>query len=96
MKVRECLEKYYPVLCSTCRNLEQVIYDSKTCEDILNDIIISAIRKYADKDMDEEELFQNIKKQFLLELKFSWKRRGAEKLVYFENLNFIDKGEAND
>ncbi|MBO7323315.1 MAG: hypothetical protein J6U51_07020 [Bacteroidales bacterium] len=75
--------------------MEQTIYDSKTCEDILNDCIISSMRKYADKEVDEETLYQDVKKHFLTELKFSWKRRGAEKLLFVENINVFDRGDTD-
>lgn len=92
MEIRECLEKYYDELCDKCRNIDQVIYDSKTCEDILNNTVITAIKKYDGKDAPEEELFEYIKKSFLTLVKFSWKRRGMEKILFTDNLNVYDKG----
>ena len=94
MTIEECLNKYYGMLCSNCRNIEQVIYDSKTCEDILNDCCIHAFKKFENVDIDEEQLYQEVKKMFLMEMKFSWKRRASEKIIFLENLNnFNDRTE---
>ena len=90
MKIEEGVSKYYDKLCSKCNNLDAVIYDSFTCQDILNETMIMAMKRFGSKDASEEEIYEYLKKIFFTELKFGFKRRRGEKLLFTDNLSIFE------
>ena len=90
MKIEEGVSKYYEKLCSKCNNLEAVVYDSLTCEDILHEAMIMAMKRFGNRDATEDEIFEYLKKIFFTELKFSWKRRNSERLIFTDNISTFE------
>lgn len=86
MKINDIISKHYCELLAMCTNRDTPIYDSKTSEDILNDCTITTINHFRDRDITEEEGFNYYKKTFLMEAKFSYKRKNS-RIIYTDNLN---------
>lgn len=85
MKISEIISKYYDILHKEV-NGELVISQSRTTEDILQDVCITALRKYKDQDITEEEGLNYLKKTLFTEKHFSWNRKKGEILVYTNEL----------
>lgn len=89
MKISEIISKYYDTLHKEV-NGELVISQSRTTEDILQDVCITALRKYKNIDIAEEEGLAYLKKTLFTEKHFSWNRKKGEILVYTDTLPDIE------
>lgn len=85
MTIADVISKYYDVLHKEV-NGELVISQGRTTEDILQDVCITALRKYQDRDITEEEGLGYIKKTLFTEMHFSWNRKKGEILVFTDVL----------
>ena len=85
MLISDIIEKHYDTLKKEV-NGEKVISHSKTSEDILQDVCLTALRKYKDTDISEEEGLSYLKKTLFTEKHFSWNRKKTDILVYMENI----------
>ena len=89
MSIYDVIEKYFTILQKEV-NGELVISQSRTTEDILQDVCLTAIRKYKDQDITEEEGLHYLKKTLYTEKHFSWNRKKNEILVYTDTLPDIE------
>lgn len=85
MTINDIISKHYKTLHNDV-NGELVISQGRTTEDILQDVCLTAIRKYKDSDITEEEGLAYLKKTLFTEKHFSWNRKKNEILVYVGNL----------
>lgn len=89
MKISDVISKYYNTLHKEVDG-ELVISQSRTTEDILQDVCITALRKYKNMDITEEEGLAYLKKTLYTEKHFSWNRKKNEILVYTDTLPDIE------
>ena len=85
MTISDIITKHYDTLKKEV-NGEKVISHSKTSEDILQDVCLTALRKYKNTDISEEEGLTYLKKTLFTEKHFSWNRKKTDILVYMENI----------
>ena len=85
MTISDIIEKHYDTLKKEV-NGEKVISHSKTSEDILQDVCLTALRKYKNTDISEEEGLSYLKKTLFTEKHFSWNRKKTDILVYMDNI----------
>ena len=85
MLISEIINRHYDTLKKEV-NGELVISHSKTSEDILQDVCLTALRKYKNTDISEEEGLSYLKKTLFTEKHFSWNRKKTDILVYMENI----------
>ena len=85
MTISDVITKHYDTLKKEV-NGEKVISHSKTSEDILQDVCLTALRKYKNTDISEEEGLTYLKKTLFTEKHFSWNRKKTDILVYMENI----------
>lgn len=85
MTIAEVIDKWFNTLHKEV-NGELVISQGRTTEDILQDVCITAIRKYGDRDISEEEGITYLKKTLFTEMHFSWNRKKGEMLVFTDSL----------
>ena len=85
MTISDIITKHYDTLKKEV-NGEKVISHSKTSEDILQDVCLTALRKYKNTDISEEEGLTYLKKTLFTEKHFSWNRKKTDMLVYMENI----------
>ena len=71
------------------RDKDTLISETKTDEDHLQDICLTALRKYKEHDITEEEGKEYLIKSLLMMLKFKQKRRTKD-TVYIEELPDLD------
>lgn len=89
MKISDVISKYYNTLHKEVDG-ELVISQSRTTEDILQDVCITALRKFRNMDITEEEGLAYLKKTLYTEKHFSWNRKKNEILVYTDTLPDIE------
>ena len=85
MTISDIIEKHYDTLKKEV-NGEKVISHSKTSEDILQDVCLTALRKYKNTDITEEEGLSYLKKTLFTEKHFSWNRKKTDILVYMADI----------
>ena len=85
MTISDIITKHYDTLKKGV-NGELVISQGRTTEDILQDVCLTAMRKYKDTDISEEEGLSYLKKTLFTEKHFSWNRKKTDIMVYMDNL----------
>ena len=85
MTISDIIEKHYDTLKKEV-NGELVISHSKTSEDILQDVCLTALRKYKNTDISEEEGLTYLKKTLFTEKHFSWNRKKTDIMVYMADI----------
>ena len=85
MKICEIITKYNDELLSMC-NCDKVVVDSRTECDMLQNIYITALKKFKENDIDEEEGYNYLRKSLLNEKHFQKKRVNTEMISFLENL----------
>ena len=85
MTISDIITKHYDTLKKEV-NGEKVISHSKTSEDILQDVCLTALRKYKNTDISEEEGLTYLKKTLFTEKHFSWNRKKTDILVYMADI----------
>lgn len=85
MKIGDVITKYFDQLHNEV-NGELVISQGRTTEDIFQDVCITAIRKYKESDVDEEEALNYLKKTLFTEMHFSWNRKKGEIITFTDSL----------
>lgn len=89
MKISEIIENNYYTLHKEV-NGELVISQGRTTEDILQDVCITALRKYKNQDIEEEEGLSYLKKTLFTEKHFSWNRKKNEIIVFTDSLPDVE------
>lgn len=84
MRIQEVISKYWSQLSGACQ--DRVICSSKTEADVVQDVMLTALNKYKDRDVDEAEALEYLRKTLQAEKYFSYKRIVNEKLVYREDI----------
>ena len=85
MTISDVITKHYDTLKKEV-NGELVISHSKTSEDILQDVCLTALRKYKNTDISEEEGLSYLKKTLFTEKHFSWNRKKTDIMVYMADI----------
>ena len=85
MLISDIITKHYDTLKKEV-NGEKVISHSKTSEDILQDVCLTALRKYKNTDISEEEGLSYLKKTLFTEKHFSWNRKKTDIMVYMADI----------
>lgn len=85
MTISDIITKHYDTLKKEV-NGELVISHSKTSEDILQDVCLTALRKYKNTDISEEEGLSYLKKTLFTEKHFSWNRKKTDIMVYMADV----------
>ena len=85
MLISDIISKHYDTLKKEV-NGEKVISHSKTSEDILQDVCLTALRKYKNTDISEEEGLSYLKKTLFTEKHFSWNRKKTDIMVYMADI----------
>lgn len=90
MKIADIINKYYDKLYKYCVVDNRVISQSRTPEDILQDVCFTALRKFKDDDIDEELGLGYLKKNIFTEHKFKYSRKKNELVIFTDEIP--DKG----
>lgn len=91
MKINEIIKKHFDELKSKCHNDDRVISLSRTSEDVLQDVFLTALRKFKEKEIGEDEGVIYLQKTLWYELKFQQNRIDT-KIIYVDDLMPMDRG----
>lgn len=92
MNIRDIIDKNYEYLHNFCTT-DKVISMSRTEEDILHDVCVTAIRKYKESDIEEGEGLSYLKLTLYIEQVRQTSRKKKDRLEYVENIMDYDRGE---
>lgn len=95
MKIGDIIDKHYKELKSKCHNDDRVISMSRTSEDVLQDVFLTALRKFKQKEIGEDEGVIYLQKTLFFELKFQVNRVDT-KMTYMDDLGPVDRGIEED
>ena len=90
MKINDIITKYYLELKSKCHNDDRVISMGRTSEDVLQDVCLTAVRKYRNKEIKEDEGKVYLQKTLFYELKFQ-RNRVDPRMVFTDDLTHYDR-----
>lgn len=82
MLINEIITKHYDKLYRYAVNNNKVISQGRTPEDILNDVCLTAMRKYKLDDIEEEEGLHYLKRNIYNEKKFQYQRKNKEIVIF--------------
>ena len=85
MTIKDIITKHYDKLHSYCR-ADKTISLGKTEEDIMHDVLITAMRKFKDNQIDEIEGLRYIKKTMYSEQLFQKPRQKLDIMVMLGDL----------
>lgn len=83
--ISDVISKHYNTLHKEV-NGELVISQGRTTEDILQDVCLTAMRKFKNTNITEEEGLAYLKKTLFTEKHFSYNRKKNEILVFTDTL----------
>lgn len=86
MTIGSIINAHFWELSAMCRDIDKTISNSQTSEDVFQNVMVTAMRKYKEKEIGEEEGFDYLKKTLLLELHFQFKRKVKEKIIYTDTM----------
>ena len=86
MTIKEIIDKHYDELHKFCSS-DVVISLSKTEEDILHDVCVTAMRKFKDRDISEKEGMDYLKLTLYNEQHFQMARKKKDKVIFVEDIN---------
>ena len=89
MTINEILTKYYNKLYNSVVKHNKVIV-GRTPEDLLNDVCLTALRKFADEDIEESDGLSYLKKTLYTENHFQYNRIKNETILFTDEIP--DKG----
>lgn len=88
MTINDIISKHYDELLQQC-SCDKVISQGRTECDILQDVCVTAIRKFRDKEIEEEEGLAYLKKTLFTEKHFQRKRLKNEIIIYTDDVRDI-------
>lgn len=91
MTINDIITKYSNKLDKLAKGKDIPIYNGYTSEDIVQNCYITAMNKYGLKQISEEEGYNYLLKTILNELKFSYRRKEKDHLIFCDNIIAYDK-----
>ena len=82
MTIGEIITKHFNEFSGMVKSTDIVIEEGNTYEDIFQNVMMTSLKKYKNKEVDENEGLEYIKKTFLLEVYFAPKRKKRDILVF--------------
>lgn len=95
MDINQIINKHFKTLKSLVKSSPVPIYNGFMDEDIFQSCILTAINKYHNEQVDENEGLEYLKRIILNETKFSYRKKKRDKLILVENIITYDREEEN-
>ena len=86
MNVNEIITKNYERIKKLSLRPDICVFKSQTSDDVLQNILLTTLKKFQDKDLEEEEVLKYIEKSFVNEIRFQYKRLKNEKVIFTDTL----------
>lgn len=82
MTINDVVSKYYNKLYNSVVKHNKVISQGRTPEDLLNDVCLTALRKFGDEDIEEIDGLNYLKKTLFTENHFQYNRIKNEIVIF--------------
>ena len=86
MTISDVISANYPKLQALIKNTDTEIYKGFTGEDVFHNCLMTALSKFKDKEVDEKEALDYLKKLILTESKFSYRRKNKDILIITDSI----------
>ena len=93
MTINEVIEKHFKELKSLVKISDIPVYNGYMAEDVFQSCFLTAIKKFREKEVDENTALEYLKRTILNEVKFSYRRKKKDNLLLVENLLIYDKSD---
>ena len=84
MTIAEIITKYYGEFKKILKDPDRMVAEGKTDEDYLQDVCMTALKKYKNRDIDELEGAEYLFKNLRMEMKFKYHRKDKN-ITYIED-----------
>ena len=84
MKISEVIERNYKYLQGFLKRRDIVLGRHQTSDDVFQNVMVMALNKYKERDVDESEGLSYLRKSLAMELKFQYKKIDNKEL-YIED-----------
>ena len=84
MTISEILSKHYNEFLDICTKKDIALYGGKTSEDLLSECCLTLLKKYKNKELDEQDGIDILKKSFLEKCFFAYKKKTSKKETFIE------------
>lgn len=88
MTINQIITKHYDALLEQC-SCDKVISQGRTECDILQDVCVTAIRKFKEKEIEEDEGLSYLKRTLFTEKHFQYSRKKGEIIIYTDDIHDI-------
>lgn len=96
MVVSEIISKHYVELFKAIPNKDTIVSMDRDGQDLFHDCLITALRKFKDSNITEDEGLEYIKKTIGAEIFFNPKRLKNEKIIYMESTPDISDEQVSE
>lgn len=86
MTINDVITKHYDKLYKYCVTDNKVISQGRTPEDILQDVCITALKKFGDENIEEDTGLGYLKKTIYTEKHFQYSRIKNELVIFSDNI----------
>ena len=90
MTINEAVSRWYGHFIKFAKNTDVILYDGNSTDDVVHNMILMALRKWGDDDVDEHVLYDYLQKSIAMQLKLSRKKKSSKEVPYC-SVNGIDK-----
>ena len=90
MTINEAIEKWYDHFIAFAKATDRVITNGYSTDDVIHDMLLMALRKWGEDDVDEQTLFDYLEKSCAMQLKFQNKKKNSKE-VPFDSINNINR-----
>ena len=93
MNIRQIINMHFNELSSLVKHSDIPIYCGNMSEDVLQNCFLVALNKFKDNEIEEEYGFNYLRNTICSEIKYAYRRKGRDNLIFVENLIAYDKME---
>ena len=84
MTISSILTKHYEEFLELCTKRDIALYGGKTSEDLLSECCLTLLKKYGEREMNEDDGIDILKKTFLEKCFFAYKKKTSKKERFIE------------
>lgn len=90
MTINEAVSRWYGHFIKFAKNTDVILYDGNSTDDVVHNMILMALRKWGDDDVDSQALYDYLQKSIAMQLKLSKKKKSSREVPY-DSVNGMDK-----
>lgn len=89
MTIKEAIDKWYRHFIAFAKNTDTLVYNGRSTDDIVHDMMLMALRKWGEDNVDGQVLYDYLQKSIAMQLKLSKKKKSCKEVPY-DSVNSID------